>query len=317
MIIVSEIWDEARKTFGHCLEPKLFRWITDAVELLASKGEIDPLMGYIDMCVFGSCITFPPEVETVLAINVCGAPAISRDTLFTFHINGPGDGCSCGNTWQDLGNFPTYRDLPCPSRLVAFLDKSEDAGKLLKVFGWDEQNRPLRTLVNGVWEDGIRIPTIFGYALPSSSDPVVSRISGIVKGLTVGTVRLSSFDNAANVSGGTGTLLGVFENWEEKPIYRRIRIGACGGWVRVAYRKRSLELRSLNDRILLHSRPALLLAMKALKAYDDSDFATGNAAEANAVRLLTERENSLTSPARAPLMVDDRNSIMDKYDYVD
>lgn len=317
MIIVYEIWDEARKTFGHCLEPKLYRWISDAVELLASKGEIDPLMGYVDICVQGSCITLPPEVETVLAVNVCGHPAISRDVLFSFHINGPGDGCSCGNTWADQGNFPTYKDLQCPSRLIAFLDKAEDAGKLLKVFGWDSQNRPLRELVNGVWEDGFRVPTVFGFAVPASTDPVVSRISGIVKGLTIGNVRLSSFDNASNVTGGTGILLGVFENWEEKPIYRRIKIGACGGWVRVCYRKRSLELRSLNDRILLHSRPALLLAMKALKAYDDSDFATGNAAEANAVRILTERENSLTGSARLGIQVDDRNSVFDKCDYVD
>lgn len=316
MIIVSEIWDEARKTFGHCLEPKLYRWITDAVELLASKGEIDPLMGYIDMCVSGGCITLPPEIETVLAINVCGCPAISRDTLFTFHINGPGDGCSCGNTWQDLGNFPTYKDIQCPSKLVAYLDSSEDAGKILKVFGFDDQNRPLRTKIGAIWEDGLRVPMIYGYALPSASDPYVSRITGIVKDLTVANVRLSSFDNAANTTGGSGTLIGIFENWEQKPLYRRIKISACGGWVRVAYRKRSLELRSQSDRILLHSRPALLMAFRALRFYDDGDFSNGNLAEANATRLLTERENSLTGPARMPIQVDDRNSQFDKWDDV-
>lgn len=317
MLLVSEIWDEARKIFGHCLEPKLFRWITDSVELLAQKGEIDPLVGYVDMCVDGSCITLPPEIETVLAVNVCGSPLISRDVLFTFHLNGPGDGCSCGPTWQDKGNWPTYKDLKCPGKLIAFLDRPEDAGKMLKVFGWDEQNRPLRTLVNGVWEDGIRIPTIFGYALPSSSDPVVSRISGVVKDLTVGNIRLSSFDNSANATGGTGILLGVYENWEVKPIYRRIKIGVCAGWVTIAYRRRSIELRGLNDRILLHSRPALLMAMRALKFYDDGDIANGNAFEANATRLITERENNLTGPARMPIQVDDRNSVMDKEDYVD
>lgn len=317
MIIVNEIWDEARKTFGHCLEPKLYRWITDAVELLASKGEIDPLMGYVDLCVSGGCITLPPEVETVLAINVCGSPAISRDTLFTFHINGPGDGCSCGNTWQDLGNFPTYKDIQCPSKLVAYLDSPEDAGKTLKVFGFDDQNRPLRTKIGAIWEDGLRVPMIFGYALPSSSDPYVSRITGVVKDLTVANVRLSSFDNAANTTGGSGTLIGIFENWEVKPLYRRIKISACGGWVRVAYRKRSLELRSLNDRILLHSRPALLMAFRALRFYDDGDFSNGNLAEANATRLLTERENSLTGPARMPVQIDDRNSQFDKWDYID
>lgn len=317
MILVSEIWKAAKRTFGHCDEPLLFREITDTVEMLASKGEIDPLVGYVDMCVDGSCITLPPEIETVLALNVCGKPMISRDVLFSFHLNGPGDGRDCGKTWQDKGNFPTYKDIQCPSKLIAFLDNPEDAGKLLRVYGFDDQNRPLRTKVGDTWEDGLRVPTIFGYALPSASDPFVSRITGIVKDLTVANVRLSSFDNASNVTGGTGTLLGVFENWEVKPIYRRIKIGACGGWVTLTYRRRSIELRGQNDRILLHSRPALLLAMRALKFYDDGDISNGNAFEANATRLLTERENNLTGPARMPIQVDDRNSIADKCDYVD
>jgi len=314
MIIVNEIWKSAQRTFGHCKEDLLFREITDSVELLASKGEIDPLVGYVDMCVDGSCVTTPPEVETVLAVNLCGRPAVSQDVLFSFHLNGPGDcGRRCNWSWADQGNFPTYKDIRCPSKLIAFLDNDEDAGKLLRVFGFDDQNRPLRTKVGDTWEDGLRVPTIFGYALPSASDPTVSRITGIVKDLTVANVRLSSFDNSTS----TGTLLGVYENWETKPIYRRIKVSTCGGWVRICYRKRSVELRSLNDRILLHSRPALLLAMRALKFYDDGDIANGNIYEANATRLLTERENNLTGPARMPIQVEDRNSIADKCDYVD
>lgn len=318
MILVSEIWDEARKTFGHCLEPKLYRWITDAVELLASKGEIDPLVGFVDLCLDGPCATLPAEIETVLAVNICGRPAMSKDILFSFHLNGPGDcGRSCSYSWADQGNWPTYKDLVCPSKLIAFLDSPEDAGKMLKVFGFDEFNRPLRTKIGDTWEDGLRVPTVYGYALPSSSDPYVSRITGIVKDLTVANVRLSSFDNSANMTGGSGTLLGVYENWEVKPIYRRIKVNTCGGWIRMCYRKRSIELRSQNDRILLHSRPALLMAFRALRYYDDGDFSNGNQAEANATRLLTERENSLQGPARMPLQVIDLNSVMDKNDYVD
>jgi hypothetical protein len=260
----------------------------------------------------------PAEVETVLAVNICGRPAVSKDVLFSFHLNGPGDcGRECKYSWADQGNWPTYKDLHCPAKLIAFLDNEEDAGKIIRVFGFDDQNRPLRTKVGDNWEDGLRVPTIFGYALPSADDPYVSRITGIVKDLTVANVRLSSFDNAANVTGGSGTLLGVYENWETTPIYRRLKVNSCGGWIRVCYRKRSLELRSVNDRIFLHSRPALLLAMRALKFYDDGDIANGNAYEANAARLLTEREENLTGPARLPLQVEDRNSLVDKWDYVD
>lgn len=312
MIIVSEIFDESKKIFGHCNEPLLFRQITDAIELLANKGEIDPLVGFVDLCVSGKCVTLPREVETVLAVNICGRPAQSRDQLFEFHLNGPGSrDCSCRWDWADGGQWPTYKDIVCPSKLIAFLDSPQDAGKTLKVFGFDEQNRPLRTEVNGVWQDGYLVPTIYGYALPDANAPLVSRITAIVKDLTVADVRLSSFDSSST----TGLLLGVFEPDETKPEYRRIKISPCGPWVRIGYRKRTYEVRTVNDRILLHSRPALLLAMRAFKFYNDGDLANGNAYEANATRLLTEKERSYTGPGGNPIQVVDLNSISDRWGY--
>lgn len=314
MIIVEEIWEEAKKIFGHCNEPKLRRQITDSIELLSTSGEIDPLTGAVDICVDGNCVTLPREVETPLAVNICGRPAHGRDFLFSWHLNGPGDrDCGCTWTWADGGQFPTYKDLKCPAKLVAQLDDERDSGKLLRVFGFDVQNRPLQTKTGDIVEPGLRVPTIFGYALPSAQDPVVGRITGIVKDLTFGNVRLSSFDSSTS----TGTLLGIFEPDETKPQYRRIRISPSGSWVRIVYRKRTYEITSIHDRILIHSRPAMLLAMRAFKWYDDGDLANGNLYEANAVRLLTQKEWTLGTPARSPLQVDDRNSISDKCDYVD
>lgn len=316
-MLVKDIWESARKIAGHCSTPILLKFITDSVQLLADKGETDLLVGFVDLCVVGNCVTCPREVETVLAINICGHTTYSRDTLFNFNVSGPGDGCSCGWTWQDTGNHYTYKDLICPSKLIAFLESPDDQGKMLRVFGFDSENKPLRTKIGDVWEDGLRVPMIYGFALPASSDPYVSRITGIIKDITVSNVRLSSFDNAANVTGGTGTLLGIFEPDETEPRYRRIKLGHCGGWVRMVYRRRSYELRSLEDRIFLTSRLALIMAMRANQFYNDGDIANGNAFEANATRIITERENSLTGPARMPIQVDDRNSIADKCDYID
>lgn len=315
MLFVRDIWDEAKKIFGHCKEPKLFEWISDAVELLANKGEVDPLVGFVDLCVNGQCVTLPREVETPLAVNIGGHPALGHDQLFSFHLNGPGDfNRTCEYSWFDVGNFPTYRDLACPAKLIAFLDNQDDEGVELWVFGFDDQNRPLRTEVNGVVRDGLLVPTVFGYALPDSNAQTVSRITGVVKGRSVGNVRLSSFDNSTS----TGTLLGVYEPDETVPQYRRLRLARACSWVRIHYRKRTARVYSVNDRILLHSRMALILALRALKFYDDADLANGNAYEANATRLLTEKESTLTGPVGNPLQVIDRNtSISDKRDYLD
>ena len=307
MMLVSDIWDDAKVAFGHCNEFRLFNQITDAIELLANKGEVDPLVGYVDICVTNQCITLPREVETVLAVNIGGHPALGHDELFSFHLNGPGDfQKSCNFDWFNTGGFPTYRDLPCPSRLIAFLDSAEDEGKQIRVFGFDDQNRPLRTqLASGEWIDGLLVPTIFGYALPASTDPRVSRITAIVKDRTVANIRLSSFDGSTS----SGTLLGVYEPDETKPNYRRIRISPNCGWVRICYRKKTAKVNSIHDRILLHSRLAVVLAMKAVQKYSESDLGTAMQFESQAARILTEKESILTSPVGNPIQVEDRNGL--------
>lgn len=306
MLTVDQIWDDAEEIFGHCNEPKLLRWITDAVRLLANKGEIDPLVGFVDLCISNGCVTLPREVETVLAVNIGGHPALGRDELFSFHLNGPGDFCTpCDWTWVNVGGFPTYRDLQCPGKLVAFLDKEEDEGTELRVFGFDSQNRPLRTQRGDQWEDGILIPTIFGYALPDVNSPEVSRIVNIVKSPTKGNVRLSTFDNSST----TGTLLGVFEHDELIPRYRRIRVNSNRGWVRMMYRRRTFDLTTRYDRIFLHSRLALLLACRAVKKYAETDLGAALAFEAQATRLLSEQESVIMAPVSSPIQVHDRNGM--------
>jgi len=306
MLTVAEIWDESKEIFGHCDEPKLLRQISEAVLLLTDKGEIDTLVGYVDVCVSESCITLPREVETVLAVNIGGRPALGHDELFSFHLNGPGDfNQTCNFDWFNTGSFPTYRDLRCPAKLIAFLDKEEDEGATLRVFGFDNQNRPLRTQVNGVWEDGLLVPTIFGYALPASTDPVVSRITDIVKSRTAGNIRLSSIDSSTS----SGTLLGVYEPDETHPRYRRIRISRNSDWARLCYRKRTADVFSQNDRIMIHKRLALILAMQAVKKYREFDLGLALQFEAQATRLLTERESVLTSPVGNPVQVEDRNGM--------
>lgn len=314
MFLASHIIEDAETIFGFKRGEKLFLWITDAVELLAQKGEIDPLVGFVDLCVDGGCVTLPREIETVLAVNIGGRPALGHDQLFSFHLNGPGDFKGrCDYTWDDNGLHPVYRDLKCPAKVVAFLDNPEDDGKLVRVFGYDTSNAPLRTKVGTEWQDGYIVPTLYGYALPEAGAPTISRITGIVKDVTAGNIRLSSFDSSTT----TGTLLGVFEPDETIPRYRRLRVYNSNGWIRLCYRKRSAQVRSVHDRILIHSRPALILAMKALKFYRDSDLANGQAFEANATRLLTEREATLTGLSGSPLQVEDRNSIADKHDFLD
>lgn len=315
MFQVSAILADAEKIFGTCSRDRLFTLISDALQLIANKGDFDPYTGFVDLCVDGQYVTLPREVDAILGVNIGGHPTIGRDQLFAFHANGPGD-CRKGLswTWDDRGNFPTYRDIDTSAKLVAFLQREEDAGQELIVYGYDREGNVVRQERGGQWQDGWQIPTVYGYSVPDSGMPYFSRITRIWKAPTVGTVRLSTYDG----SGSTGVLLGVYEPDETDPNYRRIRLNRPCSWVRLAYRKTSPTITSVYDRIPLRSRLAFTLAMRSVKAYAEPDLATATAFEAHATRMETEAQQVAESSTMMPIQqVDLGNGINDKADAVD
>lgn len=332
MFRVDDVWDEARKIIGTCDDKKLFRWLSDAVSLIANKEDLEGWKGYLDICTLGCgscagetqcnnpagcgrrCIALPREVDTIIGVNIGGQPVLGYSQLFSFHLNGPGD-CRtiCEWKWQDAGKFHcTYRDIAVPAKLVAYLQTSEDNNSEVFAQGYDENGNVLRHQNSaGEWVNGYQIPTIFGVAVPDVDAPKVARITGLYKEATVGSVRLSTIDD----SGSTGVLLSVMEPDETLPQYRRIQINRSCNWVRVAYRKTNPVFTSRFDHVPLRSRVALLVAMQARKHIADNQIAEAHSYEADAARMELEAQQMAEPPVYHPVQVIDMSNPRDKYDY--
>jgi hypothetical protein len=314
-----------------CNDVKLLRWLSDAVAMIANKEDLEGWKGYLDVCSAGCsscdgatqcnnpagcgrrCVALPREVDTVLAVNIGGQPVLGYGQTFSFHLNGPGD-CRtvCEWKWQDAGKMHcTYRDLPHPSKLVTFLQTPEDNGKQVLVYGYDEAGNVLRRQVNGVWLNGYQLPTIYGVAVPDAAAPVIARITGLFKEVTVGSVRLSTTDN----SGATGTLLTVMEPDETLPQYRRIQLNRSCSWVRIAFRRTNPVFTSRYDHVPLRSRLAFLMAVQARKHVSDNQIAEAHSYEADAARLELEAQLMAEPPVYNPVQVIDMSNLRDKYDY--
>lgn len=316
MIEVADIYDDAKKIVGTCDDPTLFRRISEAVEVLANKGDFDPLLGEMDICADDTCVTLPREVEMVMAVNLNGHPTIGRDRWFNYHINGPGMRSRDqvhGWSWIDGAESPVFRELKAPSKLIAFVQRQEDAGQELRVFGWDSNNNWIRTQEDGKWVDGYRVPTIFGYAMPEADAPLFARIARVKKAVTVGTIRLTSLE----ISATTGTLIGQYDYDETDPLYRRIAMPRRARWVRIAFRRRVFKITSTAGVIPLHSTVAILEMMRALKAYGDDEVTLGQGHEATAERFITEEQASRNPPVNMPIQVNPYNQIVDPYDQLD
>jgi len=311
---IGAVLSEARRILGTCPQSVVLSKISQAVEILANAGDFDPLMGYLDICTAGCIVTLPREVSNILAVNIGGTPSMARSQHYNFHLNGPGD-CTglCNYSWQDLGLVPTYRELISPSKLIAFVQLAEDAGAELWAYGEDVLGNVIRTKENGVWFNGYRIPTVFGYALPDSTAPTFARVLRVRKAETVGSIRLSSFDNGI----GTGTLLGNFQWDETDPQYRRIKLHTCADWIRIAFRRAIPLFASTDDWVPMPSLTALFAMLEAMKYYQEGDLARAAGFEATARRWLTEAIWASTPPGQEPVQVNPSDVLFDASDALD
>lgn len=315
MFTVKDIAPDVKRILANCDDETMFNRLNYVIGLLSNESDWDPLIGVVDICTNpdAKCITLPREVETPLAINIGRTPAQARNRFFSFHLNGPGDDCreTTGYYWDDKGDYPTIQDPTQPVQLIAFIEDAQDANSELWVYGYDEQNRWLRTEINGEMVDGIPVPTAFGYALPDPTAPKVSRITRVRKDVTRGYVRLTSYD----IGSTTGIILGDYAPDETEPQYRRIILARNCGWARIIFRRSIFKLKSLNDVIPLHSPFAILMALKATQKMENDQLEEGNAYWSRALDFMTKEQltrNPVTSPevqVRGPLISPKRDKL--------
>lgn len=314
MFTVDSIWDSLERALGTCDEDTIFDRVNRAVEILCTEADFDPTIGFVDICVDGTCATLPDEVEAVLAVNIGGSPSQAHDRWFQFHLNGPGIDCgqSCNFDWFDRGLYPVIADPEGKFLLVASLENEGDSNTPLRVYGYDEYDRWITTVEDDVAVDGFLVPTVYGVSVPNPEAPAIKRITRVSKGVTKGSVTLSTLDFDA--TSAFGELLGFYRPWETEPQYRRIRLSKSCTWARVAYKRRVFSIVRRSDLIPLHSAQAVVLMVQALTKFDNDRLEDGQNYWRTAVSLLIKKQHSINPPSGPTIQVADRNLIADKHD---
>ncbi len=297
---VNEVYSELQgaDVLGSCNDDILFRRLSDAVRLIANQGILDPSIGEMSLCVCDGCVTLPNDVETVLAVNQASFPTLLRDEWFQYHANGPGtSGFQPWNYTDVLGaNFCTYKDPSREVALIASVESAKDSNCLLRVFGWDKDGKRIYTTgSSGNLEDGFLVPTVFGFSEPNPAATLISRIDRVQKALTNGFVKLL----AVNADGTPHTQIGYYLPNETSPRYVRVRVG-CQNWLKIKYKKRNFEVRSVNDWINVDNREALILAVKAVKERRKSNIELAKSLESESSRILAAEAQAKRPPGITP-----------------
>lgn len=307
MIIVSDIFADIQAVLGTCDEAVTYNKINEAQEELANLGNWDPLTVSLDICTQGCEITLPDDLEVPLAINVGGRPSNFRNKWFEYHLNGPGTECcsgSCSFSWNDKGEFPTFRDPIKPSQIAVYPEIEESIGSNLRVYGYDENDKWIMTEdSNGVMQDGYDVPIIFGLGAGLTTGQLVKRITRLSKPITNGFIKIVALDPG---SASGGVLLGLVRPNITNPSFRRITVSGsgtqfltsststCTTWVRMRARKKTFKVSQLSDSIPLNSVTALKMMCMAIKKYE-ADLIQEYAAYFNTAREALMREQKTRS----------------------
>lgn len=157
-------------------------------------------------CIYNGCVTWPRQVETVLATNICGLPRPVVGGWFEFlQLNGGDIGRSrggnigwdwgWGNGWnggwngqarvvENDGTTPVFNQPPCGSAFYPrFYPRCQnDIGKTITVYGVDGNGQEFRTLdANNNWIRG----QVLTLALPFvSASSALRKITQVVKDQT-------------------------------------------------------------------------------------------------------------------------------------
>lgn len=160
-MFVSQIYEECAEILGTTDKSKVFRKISQAVQTLMESGHWMHSTAEVDVCTGwdGCSIALPRGVSVPLAVNVDGSPTYFRNRLFQYHVNKGGMFNPVEWAWDDRGYVATLMEIIQPSELVAIAESSNDVGKVIRVVGTNDTNRPIRSqLADGTGVDGLLIP---------------------------------------------------------------------------------------------------------------------------------------------------------------
>lgn len=204
---------EVPAVVGVCPDSDQFRdYANKATRMLMTRGDFWGTVQKMNICVYNSCIVWPRQVGTVLAVNICGRPTEVWNHWYQFMPWGRNDFCSGLGLglngqfgWNGNGCFgnvvtindatsPVFNPIPCNQNFYvrAYPSTQQDIGKKTRIFGVDENGQTIRTQnADLTWSDGVELTL----ALPFVSTPFkVRSVSRIIKDETQGTLRYYQYD---------------------------------------------------------------------------------------------------------------------------
>lgn len=264
----SDIFEEARQILGLGDSTTVYSRISDAVDVLSNKGNLDGLLGYVTVTAQDHLVTLPNDVDTPLKITLDGHPTFTRDRLYEFSLNGPGkDAERTDWSWEDKGLTPVFSQPIEPTK-VKISSLSADSTAVVYITG----------RINASGDQFTE--SITG---PGTSAATFYTIDRVIKPVTTSAIQLLTFND---------DLLGEYQPNDTNPGFRQIRTSKESPSVYILFRKKFTKVTGPTDFIPIRSKMGLLFMIKSLQLLRNEDFNGSKELETQAIKLTVEEQTA-------------------------
>jgi hypothetical protein len=279
--------------------PEFASLVNDACEQLVNRGNwwgtVQPVKG----CVYDGCVTWPRQVASVLAMNVCGHPTVPANRWYEF-MQWDGQ-CSDwaaafsrrnrGAWGREVSNFdgtiPVFNPIPCgqPRYVRFYIDNPNDAGSTVRIYGVDGNGMAINgQRSDGTFQDGVVLTLKVPYIQTAF---MLNRIDRVVKDVTNSRIRGYQVD-----SNGVLYDLCSYEASETSPDYVHTRIhvrnrnGQCPAMITALVKLAFVPVVFDDDLVVIENKAALRDMVMSIKLKEAGDVTGWRAAEQSAFREL-------------------------------
>lgn len=198
----EQVQDTVGQAVGLCAtSPQLMPLVNEAQEILWNSGDWPMKNVRYKVRVVADCrgvkfLVWPPEVETVEMVSICGVPITVQGIYSEFMDNGVGQlggGNNGGLSWGgffgsggcsilgDRQEVCMQEDLRENSTLKVYTQRVESSGEII-IMGYDASNIWIRTETtpgSGIWRDGVYLDISNLTGAGVSTSQVFSSVTGV------------------------------------------------------------------------------------------------------------------------------------------
>jgi hypothetical protein len=255
-------------------DSRCYDFLNEAIQRTLQKGKYWGTIGRYSVSVTSQIMSLPPSVDTIEKVAISRVITPYHDKLYEFLEYGWGtrdDSLPNGSgVWEVLerGSYPTMVDIPSPGgTLTLKCDLPGDVGKLVTLIGYDTSGNWATEVV--ALAQGAGTNTVTSFASLVGVQPPLS-----ITGLPTLTGQWWLYRGTI-----TGTLLSNYQRWEISPLYNRYLIPFINSTittVELIGKLAFVPVSNPTDYPVIQNMAALKLACRAIKAEEESDWATAN-----------------------------------------